>query len=309
MATSPNWVRNFKQAEGVMKSSLVALAGAVLCFGSGLYACPASLADPPAITAAEMVTVIQNAKIVGSDYPVRASIIDQEAIITTKRNPKAVDKDCKIDAIMIGKVLVETYSKEILRVKVIFSDYEKQIYTSVNLSKGDLTAFADGKLSQDDLLNSIQLTTYKEDVSPFAPRGGSGTSSTGAAPGPLLEKRLLLLSRIEGLKQKGTNVKAYVDYFNTIEDAVKNGDEEKVKALTASLSEKLNDQEKMRQQANVVSIQSEVLRFQTHIQQHVMQGKKIPFDLGQIQRVQQLVVAGKNAEAKTLMQSLERTLR
>jgi len=293
-----------------MKLSLVKVPAVLLlliCTNS-IFA-TAALAEAPAITPSEMVIVIRNAKIVTADAPVRASLINQEAIITTKRNPKANDKDCKIEAIMIGKVLVDTYSKEILRVKVLFSDYENQKYTSVSLSKGDLTAFGDGKLNQDELLNSLQLTTFKEDVSPFSDRASESGTTTGINPGPLLDKRLLLLSRIESLKQKGTNVKAYMDYFNTIEDAVRNSDEEKVKSLTASLSEKLNDQEKMRQQAQVTGLKNEVLRFQTHIQQHVLSGKKLPFDLGQIQRVQQLVVAGKNAEAKSLMDSLERTMR
>ncbi|MFA6208390.1 MAG: hypothetical protein WCT03_06640 [Candidatus Obscuribacterales bacterium] len=293
-----------------MKLSLVKVPAVLLlliCTNS-IFA-TAALAEAPAITPSEMVIVIRNAKIVTADAPVRASLINQEAIITTKRNPKANDKDCKIEAIMIGKVLVDTYSKEILRVKVLFSDYENQKYTSVSLSKGDLTAFGDGKLNQDELLNSLQLTTFKEDVSPFSDRASESGTTTGISPGPLLDKRLLLLSRIESLKQKGTNVKAYMDYFNTIEDAVKNSDEEKVKSLSASLSEKLNDQEKMRQQAQVTGLKNEVLRFQTHIQQHVLSGKKLPFDLGQIQRVQQLVVAGKNAEAKALMDSLERTMR
>lgn len=292
-----------------MKPSFARVIGAAVCCASFLIAIPAGFAEAPNLTPAEMVLVIRNAKIVTAESPLRASLINQEAIITTKRNAKATDKDCKIDAIMIGKVLVDTYSKEILRVKVLFSDYENGKYTSVSLSKGDLTAFADGKLTQEDLLSSLQLTTYKEDVSPFSEKGGESATTTGISPGPLLDKRLLLLSRIEGLKQKGTNVKAYMDYFNTIEDAVKNSDEEKVKSLTVSLSEKLNDQEKMRQQAHATGVKNEVLRFQTHIQQHILSGKKLPFDLGQIQRVQQLVVAGKNAEAKTLMDSLERTMK
>ena len=292
-----------------MKLSFATAIGASVYCASFLIAIPAGFAEAANLTPAEMVLVIRNAKIVTAESPLRASIINQEAIITTKRNAKATDKDCKIDAIMIGKVLVDTYSKEILRVKVLFSDYENGKYTSVSLSKGDLTAFADGKLSHEDLLSSIQLTTYKEDVSPFSEKGGESATTTAISPGPLLDKRLLLLSRIESLKQKGTNVKAYMDYFNTIEDAVKNSDEEKVKSLTASLSEKLNDQEKMRQQAHATGVKNEVLRFQTHIQQHILSGKKLPFDLGQIQRVQQLVVAGKNAEAKTLMDSLERTMK
>ncbi len=292
-----------------MKPSFARVIGAAVCCASFLIAIPAGFAEAPNLTPAEMVLVIRNAKIVTAESPLRASLINQEAIITTKRNAKATDKDCKIDAIMIGKVLVDTYSKEILRVKVLFSDYENGKYTSVSLSKGDLAAFADGKLSQDDLLSSLQLTTYKEDVSPFSEKGGESATTTGISPGPLLDKRLLLLSRIESLKQKGTNVKAYMDYFNTIEDAVKNSDEEKVKSLTTSLSDKLNDQEKMRQQAHATGVKNEVLRFQTHIQQHILSGKKLPFDLGQIQRVQQLVVAGKNAEAKTLMDSLERTMK
>ncbi len=260
-----------------------------------------------AVTPVELVAILRNARVVSADYPLRASYNEREAIVTTKRNPLAKDNDCKIDAVMMAKALMDSFP-EILRIKVLFSDLEQQKYTSVNLSKGDIASFGAGKLGQKDFLDSLEISTFKENVSPFASRS-DGAVSTGVAPGPLQDKRLLLLSRIESLKSKGTNVKAYLDYFQTVEDAARSGDEAQVQTLVGSLSGKLNDQEKMREQAYATGVRSEVLRFQTQLQRFVVSGRKLPFDLGQVAKIQQLVVAGRNAEAKALMQTLEQKLR
>jgi len=91
--------------------------------------------------------------------------------------------------------------------------------------------------------------------------------------------------------------------------ATTTGSETKVQNLVGSLSGKLNDQEKMREQAYATGVRSEVLRFQTQLQKYIVSGRKLPFDLGQVTKIQQLVVAGRNAEAKALMQTLEQKLR
>ncbi len=266
-----------------------------------------SLSTGAAVTPVELVAILRNARVVAADYPLRASYNEREAVVTTKRNPQAKDNDCKIEAVMMTKALMDSFP-EILRVKVLFSDLEQQKYTSVNLSKGDIASFGAGKLAQKDFLDSLEISTFDENVSPFASRS-DGAVSTGVAPGPMQDKRLLLLSRIESLRSKGTNVKAYLDYFQTVEDAARSGDEAKVQNLVGSLSGKLNDQEKMREQAYATGVRSEVLRFQTQLQRYVVSGRKLPFDLGQVAKIQQLVVAGRNAEAKALMQTLEQKLR
>lgn len=254
----------------------------------------------------EMLAILRNAKVVDPQTALHASMNGHEAIITTKRNAQAKDKDCKIDAIMLGKALMDNYP-ELLRVKVLFSDYEEQKYTQVSLSKGDIVSYGSGKMNQDDFLNSLEMTTFKENVSPFAERGGE-SGSIGVVPGPMQDKRLLLLARIQSLKQKGTNVKLYLDFFQTVEDAAKAGDETKVQALVTNLSGKLNDQEKAREQANATGVQMEVLRFQTQLKNYIASGRKLPFDMNQVVRVQQLVVAGRNSEAKALLQILQQKL-
>ena len=152
------------------------------------------------------------------------------------------------------------------------------------------------------------MTSFKENVSPFAERGGE-SGSIGVVPGPMQDKRLLLLARIQSLKQKGTNVKLYLDFFQTIEDAAKAGDEAKVQSLVTNLSGKLNDQEKAREQANATGVQMEVLRFQAQLKSYIASRRKLPFDMNQVVRVQQLVVAGRNSEAKALLQTLQQKLR
>jgi hypothetical protein len=127
------------------------------------------------------------------------------------------------------------------------------------------------------------------------------------------DKRLVLLSRIEALQQKGTNTKAFMEYFQQIEDLVKKGDEKASLRMINSLSGNLDDQEKMRQQANVFGLRQEVLQIQTSLQtkigMYAATGKKLPFGMNELVQVQQLVIAGRFAEAKQMLQGLEKRLR
>jgi hypothetical protein len=263
-------------------------------------------------TPTEMVAILRNAKVVNPQYPLRANLNEHEAVVTTQRNPKATDKDCKIDAVIMAKTLVDTFPGEILRVKVLFSDYDKQTCSEIKISKGDVESYGSGTIKQDEFLDSLEVQTFKENDSPFDVNAGKSLS-VGAAPGFLQDKRLVLFSRIEALEQKGTNVKAFREYFQQIEDLVKKGDETQAATMIDSLSSSLDDQEKARQQANVFGLRQEVLQLQTSLQSKIMvyasTGKKLPFGTPELAQVQQLVLAGRFAEAKNMLQSLEKKLK
>jgi hypothetical protein len=202
--------------------------------------------------------------------------------------------------------------QEILRVKVLFSDYDKQTCSEIKISKGDVASYGSGTIKQDEFLESLEVQTFKENDSPFDVNAGKSLS-VGAAPGFLQDKRLVLFSRIEALQQKGTNVKAFREYFQQIEDLVKKGDETQAATMINSLSSSLDDQEKARQQANVFGLRQEVLQLQTSLQSKIMvyaaTGKKLPFGMPELAQVQQLVVAGRFAEAKNMLQTLEKKLK
>ncbi len=263
-------------------------------------------------TPTEMVAMLRNAKIVNPLYPLRANLTEHEAVVATQRNPKATDKDCKIDAVLIAKTLMDTFTGDVLRVKVLFSDYDKQTVSTIKVSKGDVESYGNGTMKQVEFLESLEIETSKENDSPFAPEAGQSVS-TGVAPGYMQNKRLVLLSRIEAMNQKGTNTKGYMDYFKQIDDLVKKGDETQVASMITKLSSNLDDQEKMRQQANTMGLRQEVLQLQTSLQtkigMYAATRKPLPFGMNELVQVQQLVIAGRFAEAKRMLQSLEQKLR
>lgn len=269
---------------------------------------PAACADEAKVLPAELVTVVRNAKIIKEEYPLRASLNNHEAILTTQRAKGTSDNDCKIDALFMAKALMQAFPQEVLRVKVLFSDYDNQSYSQIQVSKGDVTAFGSGQISQQDLLNSVELTKFKEDVSLFAPRGDQ-SDNVSITPGFMQDKRLLLLSRIESLKQRGTNVKVYEDYFQKIENLVRDGNEDDAKTAIDTLSRGLTDQEKALEDASVISMQRDLLRFQATLKRYAASGKKLPFPQSEIYRVNQLVVSGRKKEAAALLQSLTAKLR
>ena len=76
------------------------------------------LADAPSVAA--MTQVLRNAKVVNSDRALHLSIGAKRVLIITERGAKSTDKDCRIDAVLIAKTLIDTYSSEIISVKVLF---------------------------------------------------------------------------------------------------------------------------------------------------------------------------------------------
>ena len=273
---------------------------------------PVSTHAGPKTTATEMVAILRNAKVVNPQYPLRASMNEHEGIVTTQRNPKATDKDCKIDAVLMAKTLMDSYPGEILRVKVLFSDYDKQTCSAIKITKGDVESYGSGTIKQDEFLESLEVSTFKENDSPFGTQAGQSLS-IAVVPGFLQDKRLVLLSRIEALEHKGTNTKAFMQYFQQIEDLVKQGDEKQTLTMIQSLSRSLDDQEALRQQVNSAGLRQEVLKLQTSLQTKIATyaatGKPLPFGMNDLVQVQQLAIAGRFAEAKKLLQTLQLKLK
>lgn len=267
-----------------------------------------SPAASTAPTGAELIAAMRTAKAISPDRALRASLNAKDALVTTVRMPSETDRDCKIDAVLLAKALIDAYPAQIVRVKVLISDLQRGHYSTVSVSKGDVKSYGSGAISIDDLLNSIEISTFKEDVSPFsAPESGSTTLSV--APGIMQDKRLVLLGRIAEMQKKGTNMKMFMELFDRIEDAVKQGNDTNVPDMIQNLSTKLNEQERMREQANTKTLQASVLAFQAKCSQFILTGRKLPFATDDLIRLQNLVTTGRFAEASNLMQTLQRKMR
>jgi hypothetical protein len=269
------------------------------------------------ISPGEIVGVLRAAKVVKADLPLRAAYSSGDCIITTQRNKLAKDEDCKIDAILMAKTLFDSFPDAgILHVKVLFSEYEVHKYMEVSVSKSDVAAYGDGKLSSNELLSSIGATRYDEDVDPFAPASHQDESAaaTSITPGPLSDKRLILLGRIDSLKKHGTNPEMFLTAFQSIEDMVKaQKDPSEIEAAIRKLNGDIDDQEKRREEANKSNMRHEAEKFQANIQAYTIKAmamhQKLPFSFNDVARVQQLVTAGRYEEAAALMRQLNAKMR
>jgi hypothetical protein len=190
-----------------------------------------------------LVEQIRRANVVDPSFKLQVAVEGEEAVITTQRKPKASDPDCKIEAVLLAKTVFDSVSDKIQRVKVLLLDYDANDCSSVIVKKAEVKLFGTGGLTQKELLSSLEIT--KATIS------GSESKSLSVADGPQQPERLLLLGRIERLKTKGTNVVAFMNYFNQLEASAKKGDASELSTQVRYLSEKLSEQEEMVKQAKM----------------------------------------------------------
>ncbi len=115
-----------------------------------------------AITDSEAVDLLEKAHVLAPTIRMNARISGSEAEIATYQNPKANINDCKIEAVLITKTLLDASPDQISRVTVYFYNGSSlSTYKSVSVSAGDIKAFGSGVFSKEELLKSLVV---KEDT-------------------------------------------------------------------------------------------------------------------------------------------------
>ncbi len=207
-----------------------------------------------AITPNELIKAIRAANIWSPDYKIQAIINGEEADISTYRNPKATDKDCKIDAVLVARAAMNADKAGIKRVKVTFYDATNtNKYRQVVVREGDVKAFASRELTPDELLGSIEITSGEVSSTAATLKNKSYqdiTQSPGVVEGPYKGERIQLLGRIDALKERGVGVQPFVTQFLHVEDLARNGDAGSVAQSISFLSSKLDAQEQAYNEAH-----------------------------------------------------------
>jgi len=135
----------------------------------GLWAIPALACTllalnpaPAAISPDDVTAAIEKAKILAPGIRVSVSPskeAKEELNITTFRNVKAEDKDCKIEAVLLAKAAMDLGPIAVTRVQVYFySSAMSGKYKKVTVTAGDVKAFGAGAMSQEQLLKSIDIS-------------------------------------------------------------------------------------------------------------------------------------------------------
>lgn len=106
----------------------------------------------------DLSQVLQDARILAPGTRVRVRQDKEKAMVSTFRNRKANDKDCKIEAVLIGKTLFDMPDSTVNSITVYFYDSTNPSqYKSISVTKGDVAAFGTGQVSKSELLSSIQI--------------------------------------------------------------------------------------------------------------------------------------------------------
>lgn len=124
-----------------------------------LFAFSFSLAQKSyALTPSEVISAIDKAKVLDASIRVNAQVTPDLVYVSTYKNPKANDHDCKIEAVLLAKTVMDLDSK-VPRVEVrFFHQNALSRYKKISISAGDVKAFASGSMSEDQLLASLALT-------------------------------------------------------------------------------------------------------------------------------------------------------
>ncbi len=226
-----------------MRSRLVTL----LCLVSSLVcsAPTAVLGQPQAATETKVTEILRQSKILRADVPVHVTIDANEAKVTLVRGQKSTAKDCKIDAVLLSKSIIEAFPEQITRVKVIFGSLQDSAVQLVSVTAGDVKAYGDGSLSQTALLSSLELVDATSNST-------HPTLSNGVKPGPFEIERTLLLMHIDRLKSLGTNVKPFQNLFATLEASIGEAEPSVIEQHVVDLRQKLKEQDQLIRQADNV---------------------------------------------------------
>ncbi len=123
----------------------------------GLQCAPAFSAVSPN----RIADAIYKARILAPGAALRVRVQGEQAQVSTYRNDRATDKDCKIEALLVGKTIFDS-NFGITSVSVFFfNNKSPSEYKVVNIRTSDVKAFDAGSVTQDELFSSIDIKVGK----------------------------------------------------------------------------------------------------------------------------------------------------
>lgn len=196
----------------------------------------------------------------GSRFVVNTGDIEVTVSKFVTDGSKDPDKDCKIEAVMIAKTIMDA-DATVKRVKTQFYDRGNPTeFRSVSVGIGDVKAFGSGAISGEDLMKSLELNKGSNPNPPLkldnpGTPGSDGQSSPKlssseqdsnliVADGPMPDERKKLLGRISRLKAENVNTSPYESYFAQIEETARTNSKSATSDMIEKLSQNIESQEK-----------------------------------------------------------------
>jgi hypothetical protein len=104
-----------------------------------------------------LIRAVRNAKLINADYPLRILKHGDEVAITTLLNPKATEKNCKIEAVLVAKAVMEA-DKSVLRVHYRTKNRMRDPgYQVVTVRQSDVKAYGARAIDVNSLLGQLLL--------------------------------------------------------------------------------------------------------------------------------------------------------
>ncbi|MBX9877928.1 MAG: hypothetical protein K2Y22_05670 [Candidatus Obscuribacterales bacterium] len=164
-----------------------------------------------AVTPEEITKTLKDAHILTPGYDIKPVLTNDSALITSFRNPQASDKDCKVDAVLITRKIIALDPQKFKTVEVYFYETKNPTqYTKMLVTADDINRFGSGKISQTQLMASVNVTKgqIKAQANPLGQfRQQSYTQilqRSDVVAGPMASERAQLLNQIRQLN--GTKV-------------------------------------------------------------------------------------------------------
>lgn len=123
----------------------------------GLQALPVIAAASPN----RIADAIYKARILAPGAALRVKVQQEQAHVSTYRNDRATDKDCKIEALLVGKTIFDSNFGITSLSVYFFNNKSPGEYKVVNVRTSDVKAFDAGSVSQDELFSSIDIKVGK----------------------------------------------------------------------------------------------------------------------------------------------------
>jgi hypothetical protein len=205
--------------------------------------------ESKAIDPNEAVDKIREAKIINPKCSVAVSVTGkEEATVLIQRDPRASDEDCKIDAILVSRTLMDRYPSQLMRVKSVFAVGGGGT-GQATVTAGDIRAFKSGQLDKKALLESIELVK----VNPLPPLAAGSLANREPLPavvgGPFETQRQRILQHINTLAALGVNTKSFRDQFDEIEKTMVTSELRETGKKLSSLNNELAEQDDLTRQA------------------------------------------------------------
>ena len=200
------------------------------------------------VNAASIKQIVKDSDILPSEYQqqVYSSYSNGEASISLFRHPQSTRADCKIDGVLLARNIIALDPAKVKAVRCFFYDYDRQNeFWEVEVRATLVRAYADGKIGQDELIDSVLL---KEDKQANALSEKYAVHSyraildaDGVVPGALNERRLAVSLRLKELQRQGVDVSNFQDEFLRIEDAARRGNEKPVADHLSTLNKQIDE--------------------------------------------------------------------